>query len=606
MIEKRLLHLSIFQAASLIFVGLLAAGSPISGQDSAAEDATFFETVDVQVVNVEVFVTDKKGTPIGGLTLEDFEVLEDGKPVSVTNFYAVEGGTPIEDPTDLELPEGFELPEGEELPGIEERPLSLIIYIDHLNITPLNRNRVIKNLKGFITENIQGTDRVMLVTNDGTINIRQPLTADSQALNTELEAIAEVNPKGMLLQQERRLIIRDIERTDLDGGGGGQTFSESTAASDASRILSAIRVQAQREYEQIERSTEALKTLVDSLAGVGGRKAVLYVSDGLSRKPGEALFYAWENKFIDFARQLGVSNIAFEASELDATPLFERFVDHSNANQVTFYAIGAAGSKTGSAVDPEIGGFDPGALSTPGGGRAWTAALDSIQSANVAGSLDYIATATGGRAMTRSFNFDLLLGQMQQDFETYYSLGYTPDRATDGKTHRIEVRLRKGDGRDKNWKVRHRERYRAKTRDERMTDNTLSALLLEVEANPLGVIVEFGRAEADNKIYKVPIMVKVPMSNLVLIPQGEVHTGKITIFVGVRDSEGRMSPVQSIPVPIRIPNSQLLTAMGQVAGYRVALQMRADEHAVAVTVHDDLGNVDSVVRNTFNPAGVDG
>jgi len=61
----------------------------------------------------------------------------------------------------------------------------------------------------------------------------------------------------------------------------------------------------------------------------------LYVSDGLSRKPGEALFYAWENKFIDFARQLGVSNIAFEASELDATPLFERFVDHSNANQVT-------------------------------------------------------------------------------------------------------------------------------------------------------------------------------------------------------------------------------------------------------------------------------
>jgi len=82
--------------------------------------------------------------------------------------------------------------------------------------------------------------------------------------------------------------------------------------------------------------------------------------------------------------------------------------------------------------------------------------------------------------MTRSFNFDLLLGQMQQDFETYYSLGYTPDRATDGKTHRIEVRLRKGDGRDKNWKVRHRERYRAKTRDERMTDNTLSALLLEV------------------------------------------------------------------------------------------------------------------------------
>jgi len=562
---------------------------------AAQDDTTFFESVDVQVVNVEVFVTDKKGNPIEDLTLDDFEVFEDGEPVSVTNFYAVQGGTPIREAIDPEL-----IPDGVEIAPIEERPLNLIIYVDHLNITPLNRNRVLKDLRVFISENVGGTDRVMLVTNDGTINIRQPLTADPEALNAQFDVIAKVAPKGVLLQQERRSIIRDIEQTDLDGAAGGVTLGESTGESDASRILSSIRVQAQREYDQVRRSTGALKTLVDSLAGIDGRKAVLYVSDGMSLKPGEELFYAWENKFFDFARDLGVANVALEANELDASNLFEELVDHSNSNQVTFYAIGAAGSTTGSAVDPSIGGFDGAALNTPGGGRAWTAALDSIQNANMTGSLGYIAEATGGRAITQSFNFDKLLGQMHQDFETYYSLGYTPDRQSDGKTHRIEVRLRS----DEKWKVRHRERYRAKTRDERMTDNTLSALLLEVEANPLGVAVEFGNVEADGKdIYNVPIMVKVPMSSLVLIPQDEVHTGKITIFVGVRDSEGRLSPVQSIPVPIRIPNSQLLTAMGQVAGYRVALKMRGDEHSVAVTVHDDLGNVDSVVRDRFNPLG---
>ena len=566
-------------------------------QEGDSRDATFFETVDVQVVNVEVFVTDKKGNPISGLTLEDFTVLEDGKPVEVTNFYAVEGGQPLEDPVDPEV-----VPEGVEIPTIEERPLHLIIYIDNLNITPINRNRVLKRLKEFVHENVAPNDRVMVVSNDGELHVRQALTADPTALAASMDEVAEISPKGVLLAQNRRIIVRDIDATNI-GGSSTASLTEDTAESDASRILSAIRIQAQQEYEMVERSTDALTQLVSSLAGVGGRKAVLYVSDGMSLKPGEELYYAWENKFFDYARNLGVNSIALEASELDATPLFERLVDHSNANQVTFYALGAAGGQFGSSVSAETGGFDAGALDTPGGGRAWSAGLDSIQTANLTGSLQFIAEATGGQAMVRSANFDKLLDRMNQDFETYYSLGYVPDRQSDGKTHRIEVRVA-----EKSWKVRHRERYRAKTREERMSDNTLSALLLEVEDNPLGVMVEFGNvAPAEKKEqFLVPVMVKVPMSKLVLVPQGEVHTGKITIFVGVRDSKGRMSPVQSIPVPIRIPNPQLLTAMGQVAGYRVALQMRGAEHSVAVTVHDDIGNVDSVVRTAFNPAEAGG
>jgi len=42
--------------------------------------------MDVIVVNVEVWVTDKKDIPIRGLAASDFEILEDGKPVPITNF----------------------------------------------------------------------------------------------------------------------------------------------------------------------------------------------------------------------------------------------------------------------------------------------------------------------------------------------------------------------------------------------------------------------------------------------------------------------------------------------------------------------------------------
>ena len=37
------------------------------------------ETIDVTIVNVEVFVTDKRGRRVHGLTRDDFEIHENGK-----------------------------------------------------------------------------------------------------------------------------------------------------------------------------------------------------------------------------------------------------------------------------------------------------------------------------------------------------------------------------------------------------------------------------------------------------------------------------------------------------------------------------------------------
>src|SRR5947207_5107605 len=46
------------------------------------------ETIDVSIVNLDVIVTDKRGHRVHGLTKDDFEVFEDGKPQSISNFAA--------------------------------------------------------------------------------------------------------------------------------------------------------------------------------------------------------------------------------------------------------------------------------------------------------------------------------------------------------------------------------------------------------------------------------------------------------------------------------------------------------------------------------------
>ena len=74
---------------------LLLALPGVSQEDPGQpEDEIFLDRVAVDIVNVEVYVTDTEGNPVPGLTREDFTVVEDGRPVEVVNFYQVANGIP--------------------------------------------------------------------------------------------------------------------------------------------------------------------------------------------------------------------------------------------------------------------------------------------------------------------------------------------------------------------------------------------------------------------------------------------------------------------------------------------------------------------------------
>lgn len=57
---------------------------------SAAQEADFQEpvqeSVDIKLVTLDVTVTGEDGAPLPGLSVEDFEVKDDGAPVEVTHF----------------------------------------------------------------------------------------------------------------------------------------------------------------------------------------------------------------------------------------------------------------------------------------------------------------------------------------------------------------------------------------------------------------------------------------------------------------------------------------------------------------------------------------
>jgi hypothetical protein len=71
-----------------------APGSPPQAAQGGADGITdstaepFEETIEVNVVSLDVVVRDASGNLVPGLTRADFRLLVDGKPVEITNFVA--------------------------------------------------------------------------------------------------------------------------------------------------------------------------------------------------------------------------------------------------------------------------------------------------------------------------------------------------------------------------------------------------------------------------------------------------------------------------------------------------------------------------------------
>jgi len=549
----------------------LAAQAPEGGETAEAEDplADFYiETVDVNVVNVDVYVTDKDGNSVSGLTLDDFEVYEDGQPVDVSNFYAVEDGTPTHGAIPVE-PETGGVPELrrtqlQELQVPEDQRLHMIVYFDNQFLKPFSRNRVTRQVRLFLHEHLGPQDEVMLVTYDKSLHVRHPFTTDRRAIADALYDIETLTAHRVAGDSERRDVLRNVEM-----------------AREQIQAESHVEFYAKRIYHELDGSIRALKELVGSLAGLPGRKALLYVTDGLPMTAAEDLFYMLDMRY--GARGTG----KLLSTRYTARRRFRELNNHANANRVTFYTLEAAGLRSHDSLSAEYGGR-AGSQLTEGS----YSEVDFVRMTNETEPLQMMALDTGGLSAFNTNNIAGALDQMARDFRNYYSLGYMPRHNNVGRYHKIEVKVK-----ERGLKVRHRTGYRDKTAETRINEGTVATLLYGREMNPLDVELEVERAQArDDGLFLVPLLVRIPIGKVTLIPQEALHRGRLRISVAVIDDEGELSPIDQQPVPIDIPAGDLELARDKFWIYEAQLLMRPGRQKVAVGVRDDFAGETSFVR----------
>lgn len=549
------------QWAALAVLGLAASAPAQEG--APAED--FFAVIDVEVINIDVWVTDADGRPVEGLRQEDFVVTRDGAPVDVTNFFAVAGGRPV-DPVPRPEPSSEPAPAPSPLeavaPAPEEHQLWVIVYVDNFNIDPIERNRVLPAVRDFVSRAVRSGGRAMIVTYDRGLEVEQPF---SDSLPDVLDALAGLQDDAGQATIRRREQMDTLRRID--------------EASSSSQALLAARQHAEAQLNEIGFTVDAMRRLIDTLGGLPGRKALLHVSSGVSMLAGEEMFHAVAEKF-------GTTAPYAEIPRHDASRDFEALGRLANSHRVVLYMLDAGGNRGMEFGNAEYSGFvDMDLRST----------LDSVVPENLQAPLRFLALETGGQAIVNRNEILPALDEVSRDFGSFYSLGIAAESVDSGRYHELAVRLaepRRG------VRVRHRAGYTSKSSDARMRESLRSALLYEHQHNPLGVEVTWGRPEpgGEGGNFVLPLQLRLPMRDVVLLPVGEgVHEARLELYVGAVGEGGQSPVIEKAPLGVRLADEHVEAARGEALLHTHRILVGPGRKKVGLAVLDLFGREWAVV-----------
>src|SRR6266849_5480627 len=399
-----------------------------------------------RVVLVDAIVTDASSHVVSGLTASDFTILEDGKPQKVSFFSFEsrkqrEAGPPLRP---LRSDVFTNRPEYHSASG----PL-VVLLLDGLNTPPGQQNYVRQQILKYLGNlKLSGPGTTILALGND-LSVLQDFTTDSQLLlaavrgykggrtvvdveSPKIDIPVTTGPSGGVPAQA------NVQTPLAAGGGGTDTAADISPGTNVFNSFQEL-ADSLRRFEKTTSVDEqdvrvritlaALRNIGRAVVGYPGRKALLWFSAGF---PFDLALD--ERMDLEFSKSYRVQ-IRQTAAVL------------SDAN-VAVYPIDARGLLTaGALADPTIpatAGFPDKSLAS----ATW-------QKFDAEATMDHVARDTGGEVFRNTNDLNVALQAAVTDSESYYVLGYYPDRKNwDGKFHSIKVVLP-----NKQLKIRSRTGY---------------------------------------------------------------------------------------------------------------------------------------------------
>jgi VWFA-related protein len=545
-----------------LVVALLFVAFPVFPQQQQQQPTFFSETIEVRVINVDVVITDKAGRPVTGLTKEDFELFENGKPQPISNF--------------LEMrPENSPVPP---LPGVpkpaepaaappDTRARNFVVFLDTTTIHPFTRDRIFTPLEKFLRRAMRAGDHVMIVSWNPGIKVDLEFTNDVAEATKTLNRLIGTTTQALSTTFDLQMTERQIAAIPSDYSLRGEKPPIGEAIREAELYANKV------SFQQSQR-VEALKSVIASLRGIGGRNALVLFTDQLSVNPSMPAFEFIERVKDQFVG--GESYVARVAGQrYDDPTLAKSIADVANSSGITLYPVSASGL-----------GIDLASISAENRGTYSSTTSEVTHSDESLLAMHQIAAATGGKALTSSNNFDLAFDTMTQDMLSYYSLGYHTEGQRQDAVRSISVKLHK-----KGYTVRARETFIERSLNSEMQDAVAANLLYPIAKNDLNVSMAKGgdKVPSPDQHVVVPVVIRIPTSSLTLIPDGPDLVGQFSSYTAFMRRDGRVSEVKRQQHQLRFPADSLKRRKEIMVKYDLTIDDKTE--GVSVGIMDDTSHV---------------
>jgi VWFA-related protein len=534
------------------------------------QQPTFFsETIEVRVINVDVVVTGKDGRPVKGLTREDFDLFENGKPQTISNFLELraEDSAPPVWTTTPPAPGAPPPPPAPATRPLDARPRSVIVFLDSTTVHPFTRDRIFKPLEQFLQRSMRAGDHVMIVSWNPGLKVDLEFTSDLATTTKTLSKMVSTSTAAVTHIRDKQLAEKAI--ADLP--------SDYAMRNEIPPIHEAIAVAqgyAERQVFEQSQRVEALKSVIASMRGLEGRIALVLLTNEIDTRPGIDLF-----NFIDTVKERFIGgntyNAYSEAHRFEQPTLVREVADIANSNGVTLYPIAASG--LGAELDQ---------MSAENLGMEYSATTRQMSNKEEGLlTLRQIAEKTGGTALTGSNNFDLAFNTLTSDMTNYYSLGYHTEGQRQDVVRSIDVKLRK-----KGYTVRSRQTFVEKSITSEMNDAVAANLLYPVAKNDLNVSIarDGSAAAAADEHVVMPVTIKIPTSALTLIPDGKDLIGQFSSYTAFMRRDGKVSVVKRQQHQLRFPASSLSRRKEIIVRYELTVDDKTED--VSVGIMDDTSH----------------
>jgi VWFA-related protein len=514
------------------------------------------ETIEVSIVNVDVFVTDRAGNRVHALTRDDFGIFEDGKPQPITNFteYAPQSENGRASVSGIAGPEVK--PDVVPAPAPRQHR-TVVVFIDRFQLQGMKVDEVFTQIRELLHKAVRPGDAVTIVGWGHRLYTRLPFTDDL----TEMDAVL-----GKMSEERHYDVTGDREDIEREREWQGQVEAATGVSQGNMPVVSAGDA-ATREFSDMKAKSQAIRAVLESISGVEGQKVMLLVTRRFSR-------YAGREYLI--ARRATVGPPTDYERAFDTINFLEAITRTANANGVTLYPLypeGLHSDWTESSANTFM----------PKSGDSSLAMRDYITLDNEVQALAFVADATGGQAAWGQADVIKLLPRIEQDLTSYYSLAY---RATTTRTDRVRKIVVEAKNRD--YTVRSRRQFIEKSDDTRMKDRVVATLFETSDDTKIPLRIRLGERRVKGKDrYVVPLSIEIPVQSLAALPDDKTNRGAFSVYVAWGDVLGFVSDVLHQTQPFTVADIQ--KAKNGHFTYDLDLLTDGKTNRVAVGVYDEVG-----------------